>query len=1485
MEKLASSLWLAFFLGTAAHVLTPKNDMKEQMETEPLRSFHFSCKMQSSSRSASSSVHTLRPSDIKAVAAIGDLGNIEDSKAKHPDLLQSLTPSPSNLSYSTERDLIQANMKTILALVSRFSPSVRYYSSVGNSSAVSRSRTLDLLNQAKEIVKSMKESQWMDYHNDWKLITVFHPCPFQASISQATSHLNSMKQLEGVLDFLYEEVPKAFVNLVDSPLLTFLHLPHSDQNYVRDIFLKLCICSSDCSRLEDVVWRWSYQDALENLLTSRKYDLKDDFTVVLQTPLQETRQDNNYSTKKTPVLEKKFAALGVGLWNNMLQPVGQKQLYYFTEMPKAWCPTQENPYFFTFKNSNCSSFPVKSLTEPISQQRSFGTNIPCIDRSPSNTVPVSVHNLRPADIKVIGALGDSLTAGNGAGSSPYNVIDVLTQYRGLSWSVGGNENISTVTTLTNILREFNPSLLGFSTGKGTENTPNAYLNQAVAGARAQDIPSQAKRLIDLMKTDSKINFQEDWKLVTLFIGGNDLCGQCDDPAHYSPENFTSNIQTALDILHKEVPRVFVNMVTILHITTLRKLYQENSITCPRLIMRSLCPCVLNPGDNSSEIEMLEFFNRRYQEGIHRLIESGRYDTREDFTVVVQPFLEESRMPTTPEGLPDSSYFAPDCFHFHQKAHSQVARAVWNNMLEPLGEKSKLQALETVITLKCPNQVQPYLMTYRNSNYTYPNETASIYGSQMLCEGRVPSINPPTSVHSLKPADVQIIAALGDSLTAGNGIGSKPNDLVDMTTQYRGLSWSIGGDASLKSVTTLPNILCEFNANLTGYSTGTGSLSEPTAFLNQALPSAQAEDLPDQVKHLVKLMKNDSRINFDTDWKVITVFIGVHDLCNYCKDINHYSAVNFSSHVQEALDLLHAEVPKALVNLVEVMDLLPLRQLFLDSRLPCPTHLAEDHCSCVLPIREGLSELVMIKEAIQAYQSSLQKLVESGRYDTQEDFTVVLQPFLRSIVLPRLQDGHPDISFFAPDCFHLSQKSHSQLSGALWNNMLQPLGEKSVSFSFMDNITLSCPTLHQPFLGTYKNSNDTHSPLEPSKKPSQNWGSDLSCPGQTASKKSPTSVHMLQPSDIQVIAALGDSLTTAVGAKATGLNDLKTAWRGLSWSIGSDETLETRTTLPNILKKFNPNLSGFSTGTQKETAGFNVAEGGATAQNLPAQARELIKQMKSSPDINYKEDWKLVTILIGANDLCQCCLDKETFSVEKYAKHLQDTLDILYKELPRAFVNMVEVMELAGLRQIEREASGCVLSGESLCPCFLNTQENFPEQQEMERINRDFQDRNAMMINSGRYTKREDFAVVVQPFFRNTIMPLHNDGKPDLSFFAVDCFHFSERGHAEMAVALWNNMLEPVGHKQSYNNFTYESSKLKCPTSEHPFLFTSKNSGMQSSEINEENNGDTVPYWAVIVAATAGILAGSLIVWVLMAQKGSKRPWTGDTATEEKVTAF
>lgn len=52
----------------------------------------------------------------------------------------------------------------------------------------------------------------------------------------------------------------------------------------------------------------------------------------------------------------------------------------------------------------------------------------------------------------------------------------------LLWSSYG---IRLFLVFPDILREFNPSLRGFSVGKGKENSPGAFFNQAVAGDHAE----------------------------------------------------------------------------------------------------------------------------------------------------------------------------------------------------------------------------------------------------------------------------------------------------------------------------------------------------------------------------------------------------------------------------------------------------------------------------------------------------------------------------------------------------------------------------------------------------------------------------------------------------------------------------------------------------------------------------------------------------------------------------------------------------------------------------------------------------------------------------------------------------------------------------------------------------------------------------------------------------------------------------------------
>ncbi len=78
------------------------------------------------------------------------------------------------------------------------------------------------------------------------------------------------------------------------------------------------------------------------------------------------------------------------------------------------------------------------------------------------------------------------------------------------------------------------------------------LNEAVSGTKANDIPIQADRLIRKMRSLRGVDFKNDWKMITLFIGGNDLCQFCNsqDPNKYSPESYIDNIRIGLDMIYK-----------------------------------------------------------------------------------------------------------------------------------------------------------------------------------------------------------------------------------------------------------------------------------------------------------------------------------------------------------------------------------------------------------------------------------------------------------------------------------------------------------------------------------------------------------------------------------------------------------------------------------------------------------------------------------------------------------------------------------------------------------------------------------------------------------------------------------------------------------------------------------------------------------------------------------------------------------------------
>ena len=182
------------------------------------------------------------------------------------------------------------------------------------------------------------------------------------------------------------------------------------------------------------------------------------------------------------------------------------------------------------------------------------------------------------DIRAIIALGDSITAGFGL--IDHYVIDGIHEYRGMSFTAGGLE---TAWTMPNLMRVVNGGrkLLGTSekTGlpwdvleiRGRHIRPFDpevnQLNAAQSNARSRHLAEQVDYLLHRLKSYPGLDVAQDWKVLTIFIGANDICDSCNDSKiHSSLDAYDRMVRQQLERIRAAVPRVFVNLIGYFNIT-------------------------------------------------------------------------------------------------------------------------------------------------------------------------------------------------------------------------------------------------------------------------------------------------------------------------------------------------------------------------------------------------------------------------------------------------------------------------------------------------------------------------------------------------------------------------------------------------------------------------------------------------------------------------------------------------------------------------------------------------------------------------------------------------------------------------------------------------------------------------------------------------------------------------------------------------------
>lgn len=151
------------------------------------------------------------------------------------------------------------------------------------------------------------------------------------------------------------------------------------------------------------------------------------------------------------------------------------------------------------------------------------------------------------------------------------------------------------------------------------------------------------------------------------------------------------------------------------------------------------------------------------------------------------------------------------------------------------------------------------------------------------------------------------------------------------------------------------------------------------------------------------------------------------------------------------------VPSPLISLLFSTDTL---------EVPISCYLSRPiECSCIFG-----GKFSQNRELFRQLERKFTKIMERISFMSElhtNDFTVVYQPFFKEASVFYQREKTPDMNLLAIDCLHLSQKGHAVSANGIWNNMLEPVGRKTIGFEQLFK-KFRCPTATNPYIFTNYN---------------------------------------------------------------------------------------------------------------------------------------------------------------------------------------------------------------------------------------------------------------------------------------------------------------------------------------------------------------------------------------------------------------------------------
>jgi phospholipase B1 len=298
-------------------------------------------------------------------------------------------------------------------------------------------------------------------------------------------------------------------------------------------------------------------------------------------------------------------------------------------------------------------------------------------------LPTNVAKLHPGHVSIVMAMGDSITAAFAARAEIF-------EDRDLSWSIGtGSE---TQLTLPFMLQKYGdhakPSVKveGSSPIRVVPNPIDMPHNDYVMATDKMNVAqsegsvgrnSLVEQWALLQKNFPKYeNFANRWKILTIWMTANDVCGECNGPSNKIQQwgNVTDKL---LQNISSTLKNVYVNLVSTLDLSNVARL-QRSTVWC-KTEHEILHECGCIDKGNATQLKWLDINVHSFNSKLHEI--AGNWYTklknegRTDMAVQLQAY-QEGIGPT----LDISFLNGLDCFHPSAEAHQDLAIGLWDSML-------------------------------------------------------------------------------------------------------------------------------------------------------------------------------------------------------------------------------------------------------------------------------------------------------------------------------------------------------------------------------------------------------------------------------------------------------------------------------------------------------------------------------------------------------------------------------------------------------------------------------------------------------------------------------------------------------------------------------------------------------------------------------------------------------------------------------------